>query len=182
MEPEAPASAAEAPPPEALVIRTAREAAGMTMAQAAAASDGAVSATYWRDVERGFGGRRGKRVRVRASTRTLAAMARITGATPGQLADAQREDAARVLAEILRREDAPAEPPSGAAPEGDGRPAAFSPVPSAKALALFDGDVTKALIWEAGEIEDGDDELTADLMRILNNWRAGRRSRNEGTA
>jgi hypothetical protein len=107
MEPEAPASVPEAPP-EALVIRTAREAAGMAMSQAAAATDGAVSATYWRDVERGYGGRRGKRAPARASARTLAAMAHAVGALPGQLAAARREDAARVLTEILRREGAPA--------------------------------------------------------------------------
>jgi hypothetical protein len=55
MEPDTPS-----PPPEARLIRTSREAAGMTAAQAAHASDGAVSATYWRDVERGYGGRRGR--------------------------------------------------------------------------------------------------------------------------
>ena len=99
MEPETPA-----PPPEARLIRTAREAVGMTAAQAAQATEGAVSATYWRDVERGYGGRRGVRAAARASSRLLAAMARVTGVTPEQLKEAQREDAARVLAEIQRRE------------------------------------------------------------------------------
>ncbi len=106
MESERPATAPEAPP-EALLIRTAREAAGMTAAQAAAATEGAVSATYWRDVERGYGGRRGKRAPARASARLLAIMAHITGVTPDQLAGAKREDAARVLTEILRREGKP---------------------------------------------------------------------------
>lgn len=101
MDPDIPA-----PPPEARLIRTSREAAGMTAAQAAQASGGAVSATYWRDVERGYGGRRGQRAPARASARTLAAMARVTGATARQLTDVQREDAARVLEEILRRESA----------------------------------------------------------------------------
>jgi len=103
MEPETLASAPEAPP-EALLVRTAREAVGMTAAQAAAATAGAVSATYWRDVERGYGGRRGQRAAARASARLLAAMAHVTGVTPGQLTAAEREDAARVLTEILRRE------------------------------------------------------------------------------
>ena len=96
-------------PPEAEVIRLAREAAGMTAQSAAEASrtqDGkGVSAAYWRDVERGTGGRRGERVPTRASARALAAMARVVSVTPAQLTGAGREDAARVLDEILRRED-----------------------------------------------------------------------------
>jgi transcriptional regulator with XRE-family HTH domain len=111
-----------AAPPEARLIRTAREAVGMTAAQAAQATEGAVSATYWRDVERGYGGRRGQRAPAKASARLLAAMARVTGVTPDQLAGAQREDAARVLTEILRREGAPA-----AAPRPDIMPAASGP-------------------------------------------------------
>jgi len=96
-------------PPEAEVIRLARKAAGMTAEDAAAASkehDAAgkgVSATYWRDVERGHGGRRGLRVQTRASDRILAAMARVVGVRPAQLTAAGREDAARVLEEIQRR-------------------------------------------------------------------------------
>ena len=99
-------------PPEAEVIRLAREAMDMTAQSAAEASrahDGkGVSAAYWRDVERGYGGRRGQRVTTRASARALAAMARVVGIVPPQLAAADREDAARVLEEILRREQAPA--------------------------------------------------------------------------
>lgn len=111
MEPENAAGA----PPEARLIRTARLAAGMTAAQAAQATNGAVSATYWRDVERGRGGRRGQQVPVRASARLLAGMARLTGVTPDQLDGAQREDAARVLREIRRREDG-GEPEAPAVP------------------------------------------------------------------
>src|ERR1700749_366507 len=92
-----------AAPPEAEVIRLARKASGMTAEDAAAASKThdplgkGVSATYWRDVERGYGGRRGRRVPARASDRTLAAMARVIGIRPAQLTEAGREDAARVL-------------------------------------------------------------------------------------
>jgi hypothetical protein len=93
------------------VIRLAREAMDMTAQDAAEASrarDGkGVSAAYWRDVERGHGGRRGQRVPTRASARALAAMARVVGVRPAQLAGAGREDAARVLEEILRREGPP---------------------------------------------------------------------------
>ena len=101
------------------MIRLAREAMDMTAQDAAEASrarDGkGVSAAYWRDVERGYGGRRGQRVPTRASARALAAMARVTGVLPAQLTGAGREDAARVLEEILRREGPvplkPAPPP-----------------------------------------------------------------------
>lgn len=98
-------------PPEAEVIRLARQAMDMTAQDAAEASrsqDGrGVSAAYWRDVERGYGGRRGQRVTVRASDRALAAMARVVGVTPPELTSAGREDAARVLDEMLRREERP---------------------------------------------------------------------------
>lgn len=94
-------------PPEAEVIRLAREAMDMTAQAAAEASrahDGkGVSAAYWRDVERGYGGRRGQRVPTRASARALAAMAGVVGVMPAQLTRAGREDAARVLEEIHRR-------------------------------------------------------------------------------
>jgi transcriptional regulator with XRE-family HTH domain len=145
----------EAPPAEARLIRTAREAAGMTAAQAAQATKGAVSATYWRDVERGHGGRRGQQAPARASARLLAAMARVTGVTPDQLAGAQREDAARVLAEILRREGAAlpggeAPPPPAAVPlSGSGT---FSVSSDLETLAeeaeiLFPGDLPRQAIW-----------------------------------
>ena len=70
-------------PPEAEVIRLAREAMDMTAQAAAEASrahDGkGVSAAYWRDVERGYGGLRGQRVPTRASARALAAIAGVVG-------------------------------------------------------------------------------------------------------
>ena len=109
-------------PPEAEVIRLARLAADMSAQDAAEASrahDGrGVSAAYWRDVERGAGGRRGERVPVRASARALAAMARVVGVTPAQLAGAGRQDAARVLEEILRREEAARAAPVQLRPTG----------------------------------------------------------------
>ena len=83
----------------------------MTAEDAAAASKAhdpggkGVSATYWRDIERGRGGRRGQQVSTRASDRILAAMARVVGVMPPQLTAAGREDGARVLEEILRREE-----------------------------------------------------------------------------
>lgn len=104
----------EAPriPPEAEVIRLARKAAGLTAEAAALASKErgrkGVGATYWRDVEKGTGGRRGVRVRVRASDEALADMALAVGVEAAQLADAGREGAAELLREIQRRDGAQA--------------------------------------------------------------------------
>jgi transcriptional regulator with XRE-family HTH domain len=184
MEPEAPASA-PAPPPEALLIRTAREAAGMTAAQAAAATNGAVSATYWRDVERGHGGRRGKQAPARASARLLAAMAEITGATPDQLKKAQREDAARVLEEILRRKA----PPVASAPSlrpVPSRPAAADPESPAEVVLR---ELVERYADDGGVQYLGSDEnptrsaegRIADILEWLT-WRRERRSGRNGTA
>ena len=160
-------------PPEAEVIRLAREATGMTAQDAAEASrarDGkGVSAAYWRDVERGYGGRRGQRVPTRASARALAAMARVTGVAPAQLAGAGREDAARVLAEILRREGSvpprPAPPPRReAAPAGSDpdlhpwRQQVLREVYAVAGLSFGPGDVPEpGDIPRAGEILPGID-------------------------
>ena len=95
-------------PPEAALIRLAREAMGLTATAAAQAARDAghkVGDTYWRDVERGQGGRRGERVTVRASDRTLAGMARTVRVTPEQLREAGRGDSAVILQEMLRREE-----------------------------------------------------------------------------
>jgi transcriptional regulator with XRE-family HTH domain len=147
MEPEHPDVTSEAPPPEARLIRTAREAAGMTAAKAAEATKGAVSATYWRDIERGHGGRRGQQAPARASARLLAAMARVTGVTPDQLAGAQREDAARVLAEILRREDGPHAGASVALSGSGSLTVSELEVLAREAEILFPGDRVKQGIW-----------------------------------
>jgi hypothetical protein len=99
-------------PPEAEVIRLARMAAKLSPDEAAAKvreAGGKISASYWRDVERGHGGRRGLRVTTRASDERLAQMAQAVGVTPDQLAGAGRPDAATVLAVMTRRPAAPAD-------------------------------------------------------------------------
>lgn len=97
-------------PPEADVIKLARLGARLSIDDVVAkvrAAGGKLSATYLRDIERGHGGRRGQRVPARASEGLLAQIAHEVGVTPGRLASAGREDAARVLEEIRRRENLP---------------------------------------------------------------------------
>ena len=104
-------------PLEAELIKRARLAARLGVDDAVArvrAAGGQISPAYWRDVERGHGGRRGQRVPARAREGTLAQMAHAVGVTPAQLAGAGRGDAAQVLEEIQRRE--PAQPPAGREP------------------------------------------------------------------
>lgn len=110
-------------PPEAEVIRLARMTARLTPAEAAAkvrAAGGKISDAYWRDTERGRGGRRGQPVPSRASDEKLAQMAHAVGVTPERLRAAARshpegeararvvESAARVLGEMQRRDAAAA--------------------------------------------------------------------------
>ena len=140
-------------PPEAAVIRLARLALGMTAESAAAASrahgSGGVSAAYWRDVERGQGGRRGQRVPTRASARALAAMARTVGVTPAELTGAGREDAARVLEEARRREGTAIPLPPAVAPRRDRRLPVLD-VDDEEALRPFVLSVRRDLLAAAG--------------------------------
>lgn len=135
MEPETPAA-----PPESDVIKLARKAADLTALAAAEASRAhdqrGISVTYWRDVERGYGGRRGKRVTVRASDRALAVMARVVGVTPAQLTAAGRGDAALVLEKMLR-------------PTPDPVPAADADAERQAAAELMPDPVERA-IWLQG--------------------------------
>jgi transcriptional regulator with XRE-family HTH domain len=89
--------------PESALIRLAREAAGISIPEAAAASG--VSKARWSQIEAGYE-TRGDIVRpVQAKAATLARMAHVAGLTPERLAgEGQRPDAADVLAEILRQD------------------------------------------------------------------------------
>ena len=102
-------------PPEAILIQRARKAADLSAEEAAAqvrAAGGRISATYWRDTERGYGGRRGQRVQVRASDRLLAQMARVLAIPPERLeSEGGRPDAAEVLREIGRNKAPTPQPP-----------------------------------------------------------------------
>jgi hypothetical protein len=147
-------------PPEAEVIRLARKAMDMTAERAAEASRAhngkGISAAYWRDVERGHGGRRGQRVPVRASDRALAAMARVVGVGPRQLTEAGREDAARVLGEMLRRDAPPANPVPVLPPDRTWEPAILGPGRAAQMAPHIAEIQARLSVWAAGLAERGE--------------------------
>jgi hypothetical protein len=148
-------------PPEAEVIKLTRMAARLTVAEATArirAAGGQISDTYWRDIERGHGGRRGVRVQARASDGLLAQMAAAVGVTPDQLREAARDHpdgedrartvrkAARVLEEILRREQ-PASPlPGEDSTDPAGEPGAV--------VIPFPAAVAEVVLKQLAAIED----------------------------
>lgn len=113
------------PPPEAVIIRLAREAANVTIPQAARAAG--ISTARWSQVEAGRETRGGAVRPVRGKARTIAHMAQAVGVPPARLREqGQRPDAAEILAEI-QRSPAPGEIP--------GRPQ-LTPVPDALAAGI----------------------------------------------
>lgn len=85
------------PPPEAQLIEQKRnQPPRMSIRQAAARAG--ISETRWRQIESGARIFRGNRYPERAPAGTLASMARVVGVTPGELANAGRQDAADELA------------------------------------------------------------------------------------
>jgi len=184
----------QARPPEAVLIKRARAAAGMTVEAAAAAvraAGGQISTSYWGDVERGQGGRRSRRVPVRASARTLAQMARIFGITPDRLAgEGQRPDAAEILDEILRSEESgqPASQDGSRQPAhmkfldqvDEGALAPFLAAVEAQVRAAtpadgrrpsgaqaFPGAPQEAELWETRHISDADKPRAIAMLRLI---------------
>ena len=99
-----------APPPEARLLKLARLRRHSTSITQAAELAG-VSVSLWRQVEAGYSTpAAGVHVPKVAPADTLAVMSRPLGITPAELAKAGREDAAAILAELLRPESAPAAP------------------------------------------------------------------------
>ncbi|MFJ2477049.1 helix-turn-helix domain-containing protein [Streptomyces sp. NPDC087659] len=94
-------------PPEASLVRLAREAAGLSPEKAAARMSVPISGSRWRQIEAGW--RKDSGTTVTAPATTLAQMAAAIGLTPDRLATAGRDDAAEILREI-ERTSAPAEP------------------------------------------------------------------------
>jgi hypothetical protein len=98
------ASAHEAPaPPEASLIRVARQARGLSPEAAAALTPIRLGGSRWREIEKGYKGKDGKQ-RVKAPDLTLAHMAHVVGASPERLEEAGRRPAAEILREIIRQE------------------------------------------------------------------------------
>ncbi|MFJ9895280.1 hypothetical protein ACIQPR_18385 [Streptomyces sp. NPDC091280] len=88
-------------PPEALLIRLARQAKGLSPEAAAALLPIKLSGNRWRQIEKGYE-RRVPLKSVRAPDATLAHMAHVVGVSPERLDDVDRPDAANILREILR--------------------------------------------------------------------------------
>ncbi|MFE6282471.1 helix-turn-helix domain-containing protein [Streptomyces sp. NPDC057877] len=98
--------AAPEPPPEAVLIRRARQARGLTRAEAAERS-GVVKASRWGQIENGYLMKAGVPVKTRAGDMQLAHMARTVSLSPERLVEAGRSDAAEILREIQVQERAP---------------------------------------------------------------------------
>lgn len=98
--------AAPKPPPEAVLIRRARQARGLTRAEAAERSS-VVKASRWGQIENGYLMKAGVPVETRAGDMQLAHMARTVGLSPERLKEAGRDDAAEILREIQEQERAP---------------------------------------------------------------------------
>lgn len=172
-----------APPPEARLIRVAREARGLTAAAAADATEG-ISATYWRDVERGTGFRRGKRVPVRASDRLIAHMARTVGLSPDRLeTEGDRPEAAGILREILRSEN-----PGAGAPSPADEPAWIAWTQSLtgeqreqfeEATALFGDDSSLIHLWLTPGLPR---EARLALVKLVRSQRQGGNQADGGQA
>ncbi len=93
-------------PPEAVLIRLAREAAGIPVA--AAAKRAGVSVARWSQIESGSEIRHGAVSPVTGRAGTIARMAAEVGVSPERMeTEGQRPDAAEILREILRREIPP---------------------------------------------------------------------------
>lgn len=120
----------EKPParPEGALIRLVRKAAQISVPEAARLAG--ISKARWTQIESGRESRNGIEKEVNAKADTLAHMAHAVGVAPDRLeAEGGRPDAAEVLREILRDEEARASIPAPLRPvtawEGDGPEAEF---------------------------------------------------------
>lgn len=87
------------PPAEALLIRLAREAAGLSPETASATVDAVrIGGSRWRQIEAGYRNDTGRSVKAKPAT--LAHMALAVGVTSERLAETGRDDAAAVLREL----------------------------------------------------------------------------------
>lgn len=108
-----PAQAETAPPPEAVLIKRARQARMLSPEQAAPRAK-VIKSRRWRQIEAGWANGRP----VTAEDDVIAHMAAAVGVVPAQLEQAGRHEAAEVLREILRqRPPAPDGPQDALTPE-----------------------------------------------------------------
>lgn len=91
------------PPPEAVLIRRARQARGLTRAEAAERSS-VVKASRWGQIENGYVMKAGQPVPTKAGDMQLAHMARTVGVSAERLDEVGRHDAAEILREILNQD------------------------------------------------------------------------------
>jgi transcriptional regulator with XRE-family HTH domain len=91
------------PPPEAVLIRRARQARGLTRAEAAERSS-VVKASRWGQIENGYVMKAGVPVPTKAGDMQLAHMARTVGLSPERLVEVGCGDAADILHEILEQD------------------------------------------------------------------------------
>ena len=108
------------PPPEADLIRLARQARGLSPEEAADRTPVRIKGFRWRQIETGYRGRPGASDVVKAPDKTLAHMAYTVGVSSGRLAE-HRPEAARILREIeiqsVERTDALPDPLDKLTPE-----------------------------------------------------------------
>ena len=88
------------PPPEADLIRLARQARGLSPDEAADRTPIRIKGFRWRQIESGWKGKPGASEKTQAPDKTLAHMAFTVGVTPSRLIEAGREKAAEILREI----------------------------------------------------------------------------------
>jgi hypothetical protein len=87
------------PPPEADLIRLARQARGLSPEEAADRTPIRIKGFRWRQIEKGWKGKPGASDVAKAPDKTLAHMAHTVGVTSARLAE-HRPEAARILREI----------------------------------------------------------------------------------
>lgn len=173
-----------APPPEAVLLRRIRIAAGIRASAAAAEvakhSLRRFSASRWSQIENGYETRDGSYKLVRAPADTLARMAGVLhayGLTPERLeTEGQRPDAAEIFREMLRAGPLPEPPPPlSAVPVPLSRAAklaalrkvaAILPAATARELEMLD-----TVVWRLAE--DDEDSMLAVIWQAPSGRRPG---------
>ncbi|MET7477942.1 hypothetical protein ABZT17_26745 [Streptomyces sp. NPDC005648] len=102
------------PPPEAMLIRLVREAAGLSPEVAAARMEIKFSGSRWRQIERGW--RKDSDTQVIAPSTTLAHICWTLGISADRLAETGRDDAVEILRELERSKGSAAEEQPAPAP------------------------------------------------------------------